>query len=337
MRRRVRTDWSALRQEAESALRRCDGFPSSVRIDGRLHRLGEGLNHENYLFRVEADGPLPCPTDNAFVLRRLRRDHLYGSDDEALAHVENEGRVLQALASHGISLLVPRFVCFLAEAGSRPIGLIETWVQGLPLDFRKGDSSKGPSFIDAIGRAAAEIHRLPLDDFRFLPQYVDGRAHVLARLHEMWPDCLGRDEVASAVADWVREHLPQDRPAVMLHGDLLPQNVLSDCQTGGLGVVDWEYARIGDPAYDLAIVTRGRRKLLGCPGGPARLAKAYRDAGGAAINRADVVLHELLLALGWLAGAIRSEQEGARYGHPPEHYRDMLRRLLRRAEALRVK
>jgi len=336
MRRRARTDWFALRREAESALRRSDELPSSVRIDGRLRRLEGGLNHENYLFCVEADGPLPWPKDNAVVLRRLRRGHLYDSDDEALAHVENEGRVLEALASQKLRFSVPRVVCFLGETGTRPIGLIETWVPGLPLDFRRGDSSKGPSSIDAIGRSAAEIHRSPLDGFRFLPQHVDSRAHVLERLDGLPLDALQEDAASAEAITWVREHLPQDRPPVLLHGDLLPQNVLENWETGEVGVVDWEYARIGDPAYDLAIVTRGRRKLLGCSDGLRRLVEAYRNAGGAAINHADVVLHELLLALGLLVEAIRDDREDTRHGYPPEHCRDMLKRLLRRAEALRA-
>ena len=51
---------------------------------------------------------------------------------------------------------------------------------------------------------------------------------------------------------------------MLLHGDLLPLNLLWGRETDELGVVDWESARIGDPAYDLAIVTRGHAKPFGC-------------------------------------------------------------------------
>jgi aminoglycoside phosphotransferase (APT) family kinase protein len=43
----------------------------------------------------------------------------------------------------------------------------------------------------------------------------------------------------------------------VLHGDLLPQNLLFEIrENGATAVVDWECAQIGDPAYDLAIVHR---------------------------------------------------------------------------------
>ena len=83
-------------------------------------------------------------------------------------------------------------------------------------------------------------------------------------------------------------HHPQIR-VILLHGDLLPQNILWDWERNHLGVVDWEFAKIGDAAYDLAIVTRGRRKLFGSPNGLQQLVTAYRRAGGMPIEPADVI------------------------------------------------
>jgi len=69
---------------------------------------------------------------------------------------------------------------------------------------------------------------------------------------------------------------------VILHGDLLGQNILlgpGDRPT----VIDWEYARYGDPAYDLAIVTRGVKRPFQVVDGLARLIDAYQRYGGSEV------------------------------------------------------
>jgi aminoglycoside phosphotransferase (APT) family kinase protein len=120
---------------------------------------------------------------------------------------------------------------------------------------------------------------------------------------------------------------------VLLHGDLLPQNVLWDWKTGGVGMVDWEFASIGDAAHDLAIVTRGHEKLFGEADGLRRLIEAYRRAGGVAIEAADVVNHELLLVLRWLEESVRAERKQRREGHPSAYWRNQIRAILRRARS----
>jgi aminoglycoside phosphotransferase (APT) family kinase protein len=68
-------------------------------------------------------------------------------------------------------------------------------------------------------------------------------------------------------------------------------------------VIDWEYAQWGDPARDLAIVTRGVRQPFQIDGGLNRLLAAYRAYGGADVEVADVRFYELCLALGWMRDA----------------------------------
>ena len=52
------------------------------------------------------------------------------------------------------------------------------------------------------------------------------------------------------------------------------------------------------------------------------------------VTPADVITHELLLVLNWFANAVRGEWEGEHEGYPPEHYRNQIRAILRRAESL---
>ncbi len=63
-------------------------------------------------------------------------------------------------------------------------------------------------------------------------------------------------------------------------------------------MIDWAEARIGDPAYDLAIVTRGRRRPLQVRDGLERLLDAYDRVAPEALTRTDVGIYELLLQVG---------------------------------------
>ena len=74
-------------------------------------------------------------------------------------------------------------------------------------------------------------------------------------------------------------------------------------------LVDWELACIGDPAYDLAIVSRGNRNVHGVKGGINVLVEEYLAFGGRTISVTDVRVHELLLVLRWLEEAWREYQK----------------------------
>ncbi len=64
---------------------------------------------------------------------------------------------------------------------------------------------------------------------------------------------------------------PSIRP--LLHGDLLGQNILLAAD-GPHHVIDWEHVKHGDPAYDLAIVTRGVKQPFQIANGLDRLLEA---------------------------------------------------------------
>lgn len=258
---------------------------------------------------------------------------MHASRSEAVASLRKEARTLEALSSHELGFSTPRFVCLTGRSGSDPTGLVESALSGGPLEWLRKSASHQFFLIEKLAEIAAAIHRLPVHDFGFLPHHVDSRDHLAARLDDVSPDFRRDDHDAVIVDAWLRDHLPRDRPACLLHGDLLPQNVLWDSERNHLSVIDWEYASIGDPAYNLAIVSRGTAKLFGQADGLRRFVDAYHRAGGAAVNVGDVVNHELLLVLSWLWDAVQAEQAGRRDGHPPEHWRQRIRAILRRAGA----
>lgn len=66
-------------------------------------------------------------------------------------------------------------------------------------------------------------------------------------------------------------------PLALCHHDLNPLNLLTDA-SGRLWIVDWEYAGLGDPAFDLASFACQHQLR---PAQRRRLAHGYRQAGGA--------------------------------------------------------
>ncbi|MBN1488539.1 MAG: phosphotransferase [Phycisphaerae bacterium] len=333
MRRLRGPDWGALRYEIEAALRKHPAFPDSVRVDGRLRRLDAGLNHDNYVFWLAAKPRLPDALNHAFILRKCRWEDK-ASYKESVARLPREAAVLEAMASQPKDFDVPRFVCFAGDEGDACDALIETAVPGLPLSYTAKFAHRREFVISVIAQIASGVHRLPVDDFECLHGHRDATEHVQALRNRLPLDILADEPDAVRALRWIDEHLPEGRRAVVLHGDLLPQNIQWDLDDSRLGLIDWEYAQIGDPAYDLAIVTRGNAKLCGLGGGARRLVAAYREAGGAPITPADVMLHELLLVLEWLGGAARRERRGKQEGYPPQHYRDKIRGILARVESV---
>jgi aminoglycoside phosphotransferase (APT) family kinase protein len=147
------------------------------------------------------------------------------------------------------------------------------------------------------------------------------RAHALAAAGVL--EGSGLAELADALA-WAREHLPPETPSTLLHGDLLGQNILLD-PCGPPHVIDWEYASRGDPAHDLAIVTRGARQPFQIDRGLHRLLDAYRAHGGPDVAPDHVHVHELCLLARWYRDAVAERSHASAAVE-----RDRLRALLRR-------
>jgi aminoglycoside phosphotransferase (APT) family kinase protein len=178
----------------------------------------------------------------------------------------------------------------------------------MPLDLRAG---RQPSVCpwQVIAEIAASLHGV---DIQAAPPPVPGfptrREHALAALQCF--DGLDGPDLQDARA-WALEHLPPAEPAALLHGDLLGQNVLlGPGATPPFAVIDWEYATMGDPAYDLAVVTRGVRRPFRIVGGLERLLEDYAKLSGRTIDRSHVRIHELALAARWYRDALARTRRG---------------------------
>jgi aminoglycoside phosphotransferase (APT) family kinase protein len=253
------------------------------------------------------------------------------SRTEAIAGVRRESKTLQALQSLEFPFAIPELICLVTDDSGESIGLIESAVEGLPLNYlSRGFNAE--SQLKTIAQAASATHRLPKSKFTHLAQRADSRTHVLEELNVLPASLFGEFGEAAMAREWILCNLAEARTSTVLHGDLLPQNLLfAIADDREIAVVDWECAQIGDAAYDLAIVTRGVRRPLGVANGLQQLVSFYNETAEQQISPSAVAVHELLLHLHWLA---ESQTENRPGGHGPEHYAGLLGSILRRALAL---
>ncbi len=124
--------------------------------------------------------------------------------------------------------------------------MVTEWLPGAPID---GDRLRAdPS---SAARALRAFHRSGLElPVRFwIPDLLDDYAHIIAQRGGELPGEYRRtQELVAGIA----EVLPLTGPAPC-HNDLLPGNILAtDADPGHALLVDWEYAGMGHPYFDLA-------------------------------------------------------------------------------------
>jgi aminoglycoside phosphotransferase (APT) family kinase protein len=320
--RRSGPDWGYLCWLVESNLQGQPGFKPNFRLQGKLENLGQGLFNRNYLF--EASG-------RYLVLRLAKVDRELGTKKEAVIRLRQEAKTLQALERTNFPYDTPRFVCLVEDESEEIVGLIETAVDGASLELFS-NRNEPDRLLTVIAKIAAAVHQAPKAEFGHLKGRKESRDHLLEQLEELTPEIFEEFEEAANAREWVLSHLPENRPTVVLHGDLLPQNLLfHDFENLRYSVVDWQESQIGDPAYDLAVVTRGARQPLGVPHGLERLVELYNEIVEQKLPVSAVIAHELCFQLSWPADSVKNHRRLG--GHAPEHYAAQLGGLLRRIES----
>jgi aminoglycoside phosphotransferase (APT) family kinase protein len=315
-----RAGWARALAVLERLAREHGGPGAEVEV-GRATKIGEGLSRDVFAAEVSVR-PDPDDLSDVYVVQLPGNEAEPGLE----GRTRKELRLLAWLQYHTLQFRVPRPLGVVADQGG--LALARAFVRGIPLDLRAG---RQPSLRpwQIVGEIAASLHSL---EVTLLPECVSGHStrqeHALAALASL--EGLEPAEARDARA-WALAHLPPAVPSSLLHGDLLGQNILLDpSESLPFAVIDWEYALRGDPAYDLAIVTRGVREPFQLPDGLGRLLDSYAAAGGCAVTRAHVHLHELALAGHWYREALaRPRGEG----HPPEQTLALMRRILKAAGA----
>lgn len=295
---------------------------------GRIERLGRGCFRRAFCAQVAAP-PGSGVASGVYVVLVPTAD---APEDEHAATPEQEAALLRRLHELSFPLNIPRVMGLVRDRwdGGRPL-LVETFVSGMPLEFRTC-SRQGVRPWEVVARVAAAIHAV---DAAALGDGMAGastrREHAEVEL-AVFDGLSDKPPLLRDAHAWAREHLPPAAPSVLVHGDLLGQNILlpvfDEPPGAPPGVIDWQNARMGDPAYDLAIVTRGARRPFQVGSGLRLLLDAYAAAGGEETSPTAVRLYEVCMAAGWYARSL----DPATRSHPPEQELSRLRSVLRRAQ-----
>jgi aminoglycoside phosphotransferase (APT) family kinase protein len=293
---------------AKGVLRHAFGPDANV---GRVTKVGGGLSNDVFAAYVEC--PPPNEQDSGSYTVSLPGRYA----DAPAPSVPRLQPVLARVASQARSIRVPKAVQVVPlDSGT---AIVRPFLEGVPLELRAG---RQPSVKphEVVAQVAAAIHAVDVEGIE-LRGYRSRRAHAQAEIE----DAFGAPELAEA-EQWALEHLPADEPSSLIHGDLLGQNILLHPDEPP-AVLDWEYAGLGDPAYDLAIVTRGKPKPFDLGNGFARLMEAYAAHGGKRILATDVRVYELCLIASWYRETAAEKGEAS-----ATHLLGQLRNVLRRAE-----
>ncbi|MBI3741758.1 MAG: phosphotransferase family protein [Chloroflexi bacterium] len=186
--------------------------------------LGGGITNQN--FRVDIGG-------ESFVLR------IGGADTELLGiNRQHEYAANVAAATIGIA---PEVIYFMEPEGY----LVTRFLNARPIPR---DEISQPENIRRVAHVLKQIHALPVIPGAFSPfRTIEDYAATARRYSVAFP----------ANFDWLMSRLREieavfaresfvPRPC---HNDLLNENFLDD---GNIRIIDWEYAGMGDPAFDLA-------------------------------------------------------------------------------------
>jgi aminoglycoside phosphotransferase (APT) family kinase protein len=165
-------------------------------------------------------------------------------------------------------------------------------------DFTRAES------LACLGERLATLHELPAPDgvARFDPgacarQYLQSMAsghHNLRRARAL----------ADAVGAAAQRVDANSRGDCIVHGDLVAANLIED---RALWLLDWEYAQLADPIYDIACLL-AYYPAARTHAGSLLAAAGLAAAGDAARLEAAIGVYEGLTALWWLA---RGEQQPA--------------------------
>ena len=226
-----------------------------------------------------------------------------------------EWDVLRAMAAAGVRVSTPRYF----DATGERLG-----TKALVLDYCEAASllpylaaAAGPEHraaADRLAEAAAGFHRVPLDELpAALARPASWEAYIGARIGEWRTTAEAHVEslpVLRFVAAWLDAHRPPPVPLTLIHGDFQSANMMRDAD-GGLVILDWELAQIGDPREDL-----GYFKAVAQAAGPDLTAldadgfcRRYGELVGLTSEQINPAVLAYFLVLG-VIGTVRQLLEG---------------------------
>lgn len=159
---------------------------------------------------------------------------------------EDEFRLLQLLQEYSLPAPAPYFLDQSGQIFPAPIIVVE-YIEGTS----ENTPAHRPDLIRQLATHLTRIHTISdtTADLSFLPRQENRVAQTLRDRPALVNAAFDEGRIRAILESaWP---LPPRHPAVLLHGDLWPGNIL--WQEGRLvAIIDWEEAAIGDPLADLA-------------------------------------------------------------------------------------
>ena len=222
--------------------------------------------------------------------------------------LKHEFEVLEAAYEAGVK--VPRPIRYIADLDGREAFVMER-LEGETIGRRVVKMNLPAELPLQLADELAKIHAIPHERLPFLEE---------ARLERMVAELDEIDEPHPAIELglwWLREHRPQARDAVVIHGDYRIGNVVVD-ERGLVGILDWEFAHLDDPVRDLAFgMVRAWRfgvddKRFGGIADADEYVERYNERTGFDVQPEELDYWELAGNVGWAIGCLTQAQRHLR-------------------------
>ena len=213
-------------------------------------------------------------------------------------------------AAHEAGVKVPRPYGYIADLEGREAFVMER-LEGETIGrriVRKDELAGARRALPAqMADELAKIHAIPPSRLPFL-----GETRVEGMVEEL--DEVGEPHPAIELGLWwLRENRPPARDSVVVHGDFRIGNLVVD-DHGLVGVLDWEFAHVDDPARDVAFsLVRAWRfgvpeKRLGGVGDVEPYLALYNELTGLDVRPEELDYWELAGNVAWAIGCLTQAQ-----------------------------
>ena len=296
-------------QSALTAWLAVESGATAVAISG-VEPLGGGAIHLHWRLDAALDGGA-FEGEHTLVVRAAGDATLAESLD-----LVQEFAVARAAADAGTTVPGPLWCCEDASVLGRPFA-VSRYAPGVAaahLLVRNEElGGSRPVLLARLGEELARLQTVPLDtpSLAFLPKPEPSPALVAVAEFRAALDAHPRPRPALEWGlRWLERNAPATRQLVLVHGDYRNGNFMAD-DDGLRGVLDWEFARWGDPLEDVGWLTarcwRANRfdQPVGGLGPREDFERGYRDAGGTGdLDPALVHYWEVMAHVRWAIIAI---------------------------------
>lgn len=226
-----------------------------------------------------------------------------------------EWDVLSTMHRAGVRVSVPRYFDDSGERlGTRALVLEFCEATSLLPYLASATEHEHRAAAEKLAEAAAAFHAVPLtalpEQLERPPswdEYIGRRIDEWRRTADAHVESL---PILRFVAAWLDAHRPPAVPLALIHGDFQSANLMRDAD-GGIVILDWELAQIGDPREDL-----GYFKAVAQAAGPDLTAldadafcRRYNELMGLTDEQFNPAVLAYFLILG-VVGTVRQLLEG---------------------------